>query len=50
MLLKPGADYKRHIDPDKLGGIGVSGHVARDDERLAFVGLKTFQALYSKKD
>lgn len=49
VIKKPGADYKNLMSPDKLGGIGVSGHLAADDERLAFVGLKAFQTLYSKE-
>lgn len=37
------------LSQDKIGGIGVSGKWAKDDEALALLGLKAFNELHKTK-
>lgn len=37
---------KNTLSRDKLGGIGVSGKWAKDDEALTFLAIKTFQDMH----
>lgn len=49
VIKKPGGtdgSPENILSQDKLGGIGVSGKWAKDDEALSLLALKTFQELH----